>query len=115
MALDPRLGCSDFSLLYYSPFAVALEQADKGRPERAIEYGVDDGIDRRGDIAKPKAGIHHVLRHLALGACGKYNVQDEERRPAQNEGEKHQSEHLGGLLLRSNGIGRHAVSFTAIV
>lgn len=56
-----------------------------------------------------------MLGHLALRAGGKYDVQYEERRPAQDEGEEDQAQDLGGLLLRGHGICREAVALGAIV
>lgn len=56
-----------------------------------------------------------MLGHLAVGAGGKKDVQYEERRPAEHKCEEHQTEHLGGLLLCGNSIGRQTVALGAIV
>lgn len=56
-----------------------------------------------------------MLGHLAVGAGGKDDVQYEERRPAEYKCEEHQAEHLGGLLLRGDSVGRQAVALGAIV
>lgn len=107
----PPLGCP----YIYLPFAVAFEQANESRSKGSIEYCVYDRIDRGGDIAQPEAGVDHMLGHLAVGAGGKDDVQYEERRPAEHECEEHQPEHLGGLLLRGDSIGRQTVALGAIV
>lgn len=46
-----------------------------------------------------------MLGHLALWACGEDDVQYEEWRPAEHKREEDQTQHLGGLLFRGNGIG----------
>lgn len=56
-----------------------------------------------------------MLGHLALGAGGEYDVQYEERRPAQHEGEEDQAQDLGCLLLRCDRIRRETVALGATI
>lgn len=85
----------------------AEEQTDEGRPERPVEDRVNDGVDRRADVAQPQTNHDDVVGHFAVRTGGEQNVEDEERRPAEDEREKHQSQNFGGLLLVSHRVGGH--------
>lgn len=97
------------------PLTVTLEQTYKCRPERSIEYCIYNGVNGRGYVAQPQAGIDHMLGYLALGTGGKDYIQYEERWPAQNECEKHQTQYFGSLLFGGNCIGGEAVALVTIV
>lgn len=49
-----------------SPTAMTPQQSEECRPERPVEYRVDDGVDGRGHVAQPQADVHHVLCNKSL-------------------------------------------------
>ena len=89
---------------------VTLEYLDEGGLEGAVEDGVDDWIDGGGDVTKPQAHVGQVVRHLTRGTRGEVDIEDEERRPAYDEGEENQTEDLGGFLLIGDSVGGQRVS-----
>ena len=99
-----RLDCSRI------PLTPAQQQPDEGRPKRLVEDGVDDGVDRRADVAQPQANHFDVLRNLAVRTGGEDDVEDEERRPAEDEREEHQPQDFGGLLLGGDAVGRQRLA-----
>lgn len=91
----------------------------EGRPKGSIEYGVDDGVDRRRYVSQPESDVDYVVRHVvAVRSRAEHEeyIQQEERRPAQHEGEKHQAEHLTRLLLGTHDVGHsgHILSLVPV-
>lgn len=83
---------------------LAHEYSDESRSEGSIKNRINDRIDCRTDVAQPEAYHDDVIRDVASGASREKYVQDEEGRPAEDEGEKHKSQNFGRLLLRRHGI-----------
>lgn len=68
---------------------ITFEDLDKSSLEGAIEDGIDDGVDCGRYVAQPQTYIGQVIRHLTRRTRSKINIQDEERCPAYNESEEH--------------------------
>lgn len=62
---------------------------NKSVSESAVEDGVYDGVDGGGHVAQPEADVDHVIRYVTLGTRCEQDVQHEEGRPAEHEGEEH--------------------------
>lgn len=71
------------------PFAAAAQQPYERRPERFVEDGVDYRVDSGRHVAQPQAYVDDSVRYFHVGPRRKDDVQYEERRPAEYEGEKH--------------------------
>lgn len=71
------------------PFAAAAQQSNERRPERFVEDGVDYRVDSGRHVAQPQAYVDDSVRYFHVGPRRKDDVQYEERRPAEYEGEKH--------------------------
>lgn len=71
-------------------------------PEHLVEDGVEDRVDHRRCIAKPRDKVEHSLADvgLAVGADGRQQIQHEERRPQYDKREEHHAEDFGRLLLQ---------------
>lgn len=87
------------------------ESSSKG----AIENRINDGVDDGGGVAQPQSALDKVSRYTAVRprAYGEHDIQQEKWRPAEDEREEDQAQHLAGLLLRSHGVRhrRHVLSF----
>lgn len=75
--------------LYWLPGAFTHEQAYERGAKRLIEDRVNNGVDCGGDVAEPEADVHHVVGHRAIRTRSEENVEEEKRRPAENECEEH--------------------------
>lgn len=88
-----------------SPGLIAIPaQQDllKGLAEDLVEDGVEDRIDHGAGVAEPGDQVEDLAVDpaLAVGTHGRDQVQDEERRPQDHEGEEHHAQDLGRLLLQ---------------
>lgn len=54
---------------------------------------------------------HTLTWHYTSRTRRKQDIEQEERRPAQHEGEEHQPEDLGGLLLVGDRVGGERTTF----
>ena len=74
-----------------------LESLPKHFVENSVKYRVDHGAG----VAEPRDEIEHpfVDIPLAFGTDRRYQVQDEEGCPQDDESEKHHTQHLGGFLF----------------
>lgn len=70
-------------------------------PEHLVEDGVEDGVHHGAGVAQPGGQVEDLVVDLplAVGAHGRDQVEDEERRPQDDEREEHDPQHFGGLLL----------------
>lgn len=76
----------------------------KGLAEDLVEDGVEDRVDHGAGVAEPGDQVEDLAVDpvLAVGTHGRHQVQHEERRPQDHEGEEHHAQHLGRLLLQSD-------------
>lgn len=77
----------------------AAEDLEEGSAEVGVEGGVDDGIEGAVDITKPGAGTVQPWGHMAGGAVGVEDVNQEEWHPADYECPQDNSQHLCSLPL----------------
>lgn len=91
----------------------APQQPDEGSSECPVEHRVDDGVDGRGDVSQPEARVHHVVWNVAVWTRGEDDVEDEERSPAQHEGEEDEAQDFGRLLFRGYGVGGQRASLVS--
>lgn len=85
--------------------AISAEQhLLEGLAEDLVEDGVEDRVDHGAGVAEPGDQVEDLAVDpvLAIGAHGRHQVQHEERRPQDHEGEEHHAQHLGRLLLQSD-------------
>lgn len=92
------------------PVTLASQQPDEGSSERPVEHCVDDGVDGWRDVSQPEARVHHVVWNVAVWTCREDDIEDEERGPAQDEGEENQTQHFGGFLFRGHSVGGQRAS-----
>ena len=69
--------------------------------EHLVEDRVEYRIDHRAGVAEPGGQVEDLVIDLplAVGAHGWYQIQDEERRPEDDEREENNAEHLRRFLL----------------
>jgi hypothetical protein len=89
----------------------ASQKPDEGSSECSVEDRVDDRVDCRGHISQPETRVHHVIRNVAVWTRREDYVEDEERRPTQDESEEDQTQHFGRLLFRGYCICGKRASF----
>lgn len=69
---------------------------NKRRPKSPIEDGVNDRVQNRTEVAEPQAQDSDVLgnRIVTLRYQGLQDLEQEERRPAEDEGEENEAQYL---------------------
>lgn len=73
-------------------------------PKHFVENRIKYGVHHRAGVAQPGDHVNHPRRHVLLAAVAqrRQQIQHEKRRPQDDEREKHDAQHLGGLLLQPN-------------
>ncbi len=87
---------------------LAAKHALKGRPELGAEDGVDDGVEGGVEVPEPEEEGDESVIKLGVFEDGHDDGQDEERKPAGDEGARHDGQGLGGLPL-SLGLQGHVL------
>jgi len=78
---------------------LAAQHPLKGRPELGAEDSVDDRVQGRVEVAEPQKEGDEGVVELVVFEDGHHDRQDEEGKPAGDEGPGHDGQGLGGFPL----------------